>query len=122
MVEIEEMGRATTFFEQMERTSGPVSVINKISVDPAEADDLIRHWTIDFKMMSQQPGYISMQLYGGIGESGVYLNCSVWESVEDLQRAFARPEFQETLNGYPPSAIASPHVFEKLAVPGCCVA
>ena len=104
MITIEEMGRGPTFFEQMETKGGrPVSVINKISVTPEEADDLVRHWTTDFEIMRQQPGYISMQLYGGIGESGVFLNCSVWESVEDLKRAFERSEFQATLQDYPPS-------------------
>ena len=122
MIKIEEMGLSTTFFEQMEINAGPVSVINKISVQPEEADDLIRAWTRDFEIMSKQPGYISMQLYGGIGGSGVYLNCSVWESVESLKIAFERPEFQETLNNYPPSAVATPHIFEKMAIPGCCVA
>jgi len=122
MIKIEEMGLSTTFFEQMEIEAGPVSVINKISVQPEEADELIRAWTADFKIMSKQTGYISMQLYGGIGESGVYLNCSVWESVESLKRAFERPEFQETLNNYPKSAVATPHIFEKMAIPGCCVA
>ena len=76
MIKIEEMGLSTTFFEQMAIKAGPVSVINKISVQPEEADELIRAWTNDFQIMSKQPGYISMQLYGGIGESGVYLNCS----------------------------------------------
>ena len=123
MITIEEMGRGPTFFEQMEtKGGGPVSVINKISVIPEEADDLVRHWTTDFEIMRQQPGYISMQLYGGIGKSGVFLNCSVWESVEDLKRAFERSEFQATLQDYPPSAVASPHIFEKMAIPGCCVA
>lgn len=121
MVEIQEMGRATTFFEQLEINSGTIQVINKISVKPEDSDELIKAWTTDFEMMRQQPGYISMQLYGGIGESGVYLNCSVWESVEDLKRAFNRPEFQETLQNYPSSAVASPHIFEKMAIPGCCV-
>ncbi|MEM7173420.1 MAG: antibiotic biosynthesis monooxygenase family protein [Pseudomonadota bacterium] len=122
MIEIQEMGKAITFFEQMELKGGPVQVINKIAVEPEEADELIRAWTVDFEIMRQQPGYISMQLYGGIGNSGVYLNHSVWESVEDLKRAFERPEFQATLLNYPPSAVANPHIFEKRAVPGCCVA
>lgn len=122
MIEIQEMGNATSFFEQLEETAGPIQVINKISVNPGESEALVRAWTDDFNIMRKQPGYISMQLYRGIGGSGVYLNCSVWESVEDIKRAFERPEFQETLNNYPPSAIATPHIFEKMAIPGCCVA
>lgn len=122
MIEIQEMGKAITFFEQLEKSAGPIEVINKISVNPEESEALVRAWTDDFNIMRKQPGYISMQLYRGIGESGVYLNCSVWESVEDIKLAFERPEFQATLNNYPPSAVASPHIFEKMAIPGCCVA
>ena len=106
----------------MDIRGGPVHVINKIAINPDESNALVRAWTDDFEIMRQQSGYISMQLYGGIGDSGVYLNCSVWESVEDLKRAFERPEFQATLQNYPPSAEASPHIFEKMAIPGCCVA
>ncbi len=122
MIEIQEMGRAITFFEQLEVNGGPIEVINKMSVKPEDSDELVRAWTVDFEIMRQQPGCISMQLYGGIGESGVYLNCSVWESVDDLKQAFNRPKFQETLLNYPSSAVASPHIFEKMAIPGCCVA
>ncbi len=122
MIKIEEMGKSLTFFEQMNEKAGPVVIINKISVVPEEGDELIRAWTADIEMMKGQPGYISAQLHKGVGGSGVYLNYSVWESVESLKRAFERPEFQETLNNYPASAVASPHIFEKIAIPGCCVA
>ena len=33
---------------------------------------------------------------------------------------FAQPEFQEALSAYPESAVASPHLFRKVAVPGVC--
>ena len=32
------------------------------------------------------------------------------------------PEFQARVVNYPDSAIAAPHVFQKVAVPGICVA
>ena len=32
------------------------------------------------------------------------------------------PEFAAKRSAYPPSAVASPHLFQKVAVPGICVA
>ena len=62
------------------------------------------------------------QLHRGIGGSGQFLNVAVWASVEDFRRAFRNPEFQAHLTSYPPSTTASVHLFQKVAVPGICVA
>lgn len=51
----------------------------------------------------------------------MFLNYAVWESVEHFRRAFSQPEFQSKLVDYPSSAVASPHLFQKLAVPGICL-
>ena len=118
MVKIEEMSETITFFEQLEQEAGPIVLINRITVKPEEAEQLLRIWTIDIEMMKGQPGFISAQLHQGIGGKCVFLNHSVWESVAALKQAFTRPEFQETLKEYPPSAVASPHIFEKLAISG----
>jgi serine/threonine protein kinase len=39
----------------------------------------------------------------------------------DFRAAFRHPEFRATLSAYPSSAVASPHLFQKVAVPGICV-
>jgi heme-degrading monooxygenase HmoA len=70
----------------------------------------------------RQPGFISAQLHRGIGGSRVFVNYAVWESTAHFKRAFTNPEFQSRLGQYPPSAVASPHLFSKVAVPGMCVA
>jgi hypothetical protein len=36
--------------------------------------------------------------------------------------AFAQPEFRAKISAYPASAVGSPHLFQKVAVPGICVA
>jgi hypothetical protein len=41
-------------------------------------------------------------------------------SARALGDAFRSPEFQSSVAGYPDSVVASPHVFEKVAVPGIC--
>jgi predicted nucleic acid-binding Zn ribbon protein len=51
---------------------GPVTPINRFTVEPDEADRLLTAWAADAAWMKQQPGFISTQLYGGIGgKSGV---------------------------------------------------
>jgi hypothetical protein len=52
---------------------------------------------------------------------GVFLNHAVWESVAAFRNAFADPQFQATFARYPDSTVASPHLFQKVAVPGICV-
>jgi hypothetical protein len=39
-----------------------------------------------------------------------------------LDAIITQPEFRGRLARYPASAVASPHLFEKVAVPGICVA
>jgi hypothetical protein len=72
--------------------------------------------------MKRQPGFISTQLHRAIGDSPTYLNYAVWEPTAAFRVAFTHPEFQAKLALYPASAVAAPHLFQKIAVPGVCVA
>ena len=122
MPKLIEMDKNVALAAQMQEEAGPVILINTFTVDPAEADQLLKAWAADAAFMKQQPGFISTQLHRGIGGSSVFINYAVWESVEDFRRAFHAPEFQARLGDYPPSTEASPHLFRKVAVPGICVA
>ena len=51
----------------------------------------------------------------------MFVNHAVWESVQAFRDAFGDPQFQATFAGYPDSTVASPHLFQKVAVPGICV-
>jgi hypothetical protein len=42
--------------------------------------------------------------------------------VAAFKDTFFHPEFQEAIQKYPPSVIGSPHLFQKVAIPGICVA
>jgi hypothetical protein len=44
------------------------------------------------------------------------------ESARALGEAFRSPEFQAGAARYPDDAVATPHVFRRVAVPGVCVA
>jgi heme-degrading monooxygenase HmoA len=72
--------------------------------------------------VKRQPGFISTQLHQAIGKSPTYLNYAVWESTADFRAAFTHPEFIAKLTAYPASAVATPHLFQKVAAPRICVA
>jgi hypothetical protein len=48
------------------------------------------------------------------------LNYAVWEPAEAFRAAFSQPEFREALRKYPENIVASPHLFQKITVPGIC--
>ncbi|MEX3959121.1 antibiotic biosynthesis monooxygenase [Trinickia sp. EG282A] len=100
----------------------PVVLVNVFTLDKADEQTFLDVWQDDAAFMKQQPGFISTQLHRAIGESPTYLNYAVWESTEQFRAAFNHPEFRAKLSSYPSSAIASPHLFQKVAVPGVCVA
>ena len=79
-------------------------------------------WAEDAAFMKQQPGFISTQLHRGVAGSTTFVNVAVWESAAALAAAFSSPEFQEHAAHYPDSAVTQPHLFQKVAVPGICVA
>ncbi|NOJ39849.1 antibiotic biosynthesis monooxygenase family protein [Bradyrhizobium australiense] len=99
-----------------------VVLVNLFTLDKADEQAFLKTWQADAAFMKRQPGFISTQLHRAIGESPTYLNCAVWESTAAFRAAFTHPEFRAKLSAYPSSAVASPHLFQKVAVPGVCVA
>jgi heme-degrading monooxygenase HmoA len=122
MMRLTEMDRAVTLSHQLEDGEGPVILINKFDLDPGDVERFLAAWAEDAAYFKRQPGYIAAQLHRGIAGSCVFLNVALWESVEHFRRAFAAPEFRAKLGQYPDNAVASPHLFRKVAVPGICVA
>jgi heme-degrading monooxygenase HmoA len=117
-----EMDRTVGIRDQLADAGGPVILVNVFTVDAAEADRLTEAWAQDAAYFQRQPGFVSAQLHRGIAGSSTFLNYAQWQSVEAFRAAFTNPEFQAKLSQYPPSTVASPHLFRKLAVPGICVA
>jgi quinol monooxygenase YgiN len=122
MAKIVEMDERASIFAQMEEKVGPVILINKFSVDPEEFDLFLKGWAAEAEKFKQQPGFISTQLHKGIGRSGTFINYAVWETVDHFQRAVNKVmDPQDRMSAYPPSTVASPHLFKKVAIPGICV-
>ncbi len=120
MVELKPLDKNVPIFNQLEIDQSPVVLVNIFYVAAEDIPALIRAWENDAKWMKKQPGYISTQLHQGIGGSTVFMNYAIWDSVEDFRNAFNHPEFKDTLKEYPSTAIASPHLFEKIAVTNLC--
>jgi heme-degrading monooxygenase HmoA len=117
-----EMDERVTYQQQLQEDAGPVVLINEFNVAPEDAERFIEVWTDDAAHMKQQPGFISTQLHRGSAGSTTFVNVAVWESARALGDAFRTPGFQERVARYPEAAVAAPHVFKKVAVPGICVA
>lgn len=107
---------------QLALEAGPVVLVNLFTLAKADEPDFLTIWQDDAAFMKRQPGFISTQLHRAVGGNATYLNYAVWESMADFRAAFSHPEFQSKLAKYPASAVAAPHLFQKVAVPNICVA
>jgi heme-degrading monooxygenase HmoA len=107
---------------QLAVDASPIVLVNVFTLDKADEQTFLNAWQDDANFMKCQTGFIWTQLHRAIGESPTYLNYAVWESTADFRAAFTHPEFVAKLSVYPSSAVAAPHLFQKVAVPGVCVA
>ena len=122
MPEFKELNDRIGLADQMQSNAdGSIVLINVFTVDSTDEEALLAAWSHDADFMKVQPGYISTQLHKAIGGSTTFVNYAVWESVESFRNAFTNPEFQKRIGAYPESAVATPHLFKKLAVSGHCV-
>ena len=123
MVEMKPLDPAFSIQQQFaEEETGPVVLVNVFTLDPADEAAFLDAWGKDATYMKGRPGFISTQLNRAIGPSPTYFNEAVWESLELFRTAFSDPGFRARLADYPSSATTSPHLFQRVAVPGVCVA
>ena len=126
MAKFVEMDDRVKFKDQIEeKIMGSVILINKFNVAQGKVEQFLKDWGDDAINFKQQPGFISAQLHKGIGQSSVFINYAVWESMEYYKQAINKmlftPKSQSPLLKYDDdSLIISPHLFKKVAVPGIC--
>ncbi len=121
MLELRPLDQNVPIFQQLSSDVSPVVLVNVFEVAEPDIPALLKAWENDANWMKQQPGYISTQLHRGIAGSTVFLNYAIWESVAHFRTAFNHPDFKSSLEQYPSSAVASPHLFSRLTVPNLCV-
>ena len=122
MLQLRPLDAACPIEHQLALDAAPVVLVNLFTLDKADEPGFLKIWQDDAAFMQRQPGFISTQLHRAIGESPTYLNYAVWETNAAFRAAFSHPDFQSKLSAYPSSAVAAPHLFQKVAVPGICVA
>jgi heme-degrading monooxygenase HmoA len=122
MAQFRPLDPAFPITSQLSLTASPAVLVNIFTVDARDVDALLEAWEDDATWMKRQPGFISTQLHRAIGESCVFMNYAVWESIDRFREAFTRPEFQNALARYPDSAVIQPHLFQRMRVPNLCVA
>ena len=121
MVQLKPLDPNVPIFQQLNADVSPVVLVNIFQVAEGDIPALLMAWEADANWMKKQPGYISTQLHQGIAGSTAFMNYAVWESVAHFRAAFTNPEFMKAMDQYPPSAVASPHLFTRLTVPNLCV-
>lgn len=120
MLSLQPLDPAVPIRQQLGTEAAPVVLVNLFSVDPADVDGLLAAWERDATWMKRQPGYISTQLHRAIGGSSMFLNYALWDSVACFRAAFEHPDFGRALAAYPSSAVARPHLFQRMAIPNLC--
>lgn len=113
-----EVDEHVTLREQLGADEGPVVLVNTFKVAPEDAEALLEAWTEDARYLRTKPGFVSTQLRRGLAGSSTFTNYAVWESVVAFRAAFTDPAFQAAFARYPDSTVASPHLFQKVAIPG----
>ena len=121
MLQLQPLDVKVPIFNQLQADQSPVVLVNIFQVSEADIPSLLKAWAEDASWMKRQPGFISTQLHQGIAGSTVLMNYAVWESVAHFRAAFNHPEFKQSLERYPSSTIASPHLFTRLSVSNLCV-
>ncbi len=121
MLQVRPLDQYVPIFQQLNTHASPVILINIFEVAEAEIPAFLSAWENDANWMKTQCGYISTQLHQAIGGSTLFFNYAVWESVIHFSAAFNHPDFKSSLEQYPSSTIASPHLFQPISVANLCV-
>jgi heme-degrading monooxygenase HmoA len=107
---------------QIDVDANAVVLVNIFTLAKADEEEFLHAWRDDVLFMKQQPGFISTQLHRAIGESPTYLNYEVWETTAHFRAAFTSPAFRAKPSLYPSSVVTTPHLFQKVAAEGICLA
>lgn len=79
--------------------SDQVTVVNALSVPPAEAERMLRYWKQSAQVMAGRPGFIRAQMLRSVTEDAepLFVNTSQWESRQAFANARASAEWQAVL-------------------------
>lgn len=128
MIKFIEMDKNVTINDQMveekeNKNGDSVILINKFDVDPNKIEQFLKDWTEISSYFKQQPGFITTELYKGIGKSSVFVSYQVWKSIDHFKKESSivlnSHEVQSRLAKYNDnSLVISSHLFRNVVVPG----
>ena len=128
MIKFIEMDKNVTINDQMveeeeNKNADSVILINKFDVEPNKIEQFLMDWTEISSYFKQQPGFITTELYKGIGKSSVFVSYQVWKSIDHFKKesniVLNSHEVQSLLAKYNDnSLVISSHLFRNIVVPG----
>jgi heme-degrading monooxygenase HmoA len=127
MIKFIEMDKNVTINDQMveeeeNKNGDSVILINKFDVDPNKIEQFLKDWTEISSYFKQQPGFITTELYKGIGKSSVFVSYQVWKSIDHFKKESSivlnSHEVQSRLAKYNDRLVISSHLFRNVVVPG----
>ena len=109
--------------EEQENKNGDSAIlINKFDVYPNKIEQFLKDWAETFSLFKQQSGFITTELYKGIGKSSVFVSYQVWKSIDDFKKGSSSVLNSDDVNSrfdkYNDSLVISSHLFRKVVVPG----
>ena len=108
--------------EQENKNGDSVILINKFDVSPDKIEQFLKDWAETSSLFEQQPGFITTELYKGIGKSSVFVSYQVWKSIDDFKKGSSSVLNSDDVNSrlakYDDSLVISYHLFRKAVVPG----
>ena len=126
MIKFVEMDKIVTINDQIKeeqenRNGDSVILINKFDVSPDKIEQFLKDWAETSSLFEQQPGFITTELYKGIGKSSVFVSYQVWKSIDDFKKGSSSVLNSDDVNSrlakYNDSLVISSHLFRKAVVP-----
>jgi heme-degrading monooxygenase HmoA len=79
--------------------SGSVTLVNLFKVPPGESEQFLERWKDNARVMIGQPGFIRLRLLRSLIDDAEmrYINVAEWASGADLERGYANPEWQASV-------------------------
>ena len=116
-----ELDGKVTLEVQVQQNISPVIQITTYTVSLDEIDQFLDTWALIAGFVKKTvSGIISIQLHRGVAGSNVFLAYLIFESTDSIRQLYKNSDFPVLLSKYPSSTVASPHLFEKIAIPGIC--
>jgi heme-degrading monooxygenase HmoA len=79
--------------------SEPVTLVNLFKVPPGSRSNSLSGWKDNARVMMGQPGFIRLRLLRSLVDDADmrYINVAEWASGADLERGYANPEWQASV-------------------------